>query len=145
MEVDALLEEFIAYQLLEDKEIPEEVWSEAALTEEGESAIVHHRSDVIWNYLSKLCDVHQALRYERLGKIAKLILILPHSNAEEERVFSMIRKNKTAFRASLDPKGTLSSILTIKLAHEPTADFPKAVLKQAKSATWQYNKEHSKK
>ena len=28
----------------------------------------------------------------------------------------MIRKNKTAFRPSLDPKGTLSSILTVKLA-----------------------------
>ena len=55
----------------------------------------------------------------------------------------MIRKNETAFRASLDPKGTLSSIVTVKLAHsEPIANFspPKAVLKQAKSATWQYNK-----
>ena len=37
---------------------------------------------------------------------------IPHSNAQEERVFSIIRK-KTV---SLDPKGTLLSILTIKLA-----------------------------
>ena len=43
--------------------------------------------------------------------------IIPHSNAEEERVFSMVQKNKTAFRPSLDPKGTQSSILTMKLAN----------------------------
>jgi len=36
--------------------------------------------------------------------MSKLILVLPHSNVEE-RVFSMVRKNKTAFRPSLDPKG----------------------------------------
>ena len=60
-------------------------------------------------------------RFTRLSRIAMLILVLPHSNAEEERVFSMVRKNKTAFRANLDPKGTLSSILTIKLANSQPA------------------------
>ena len=40
-EFDALSEEFIAYQLLEDRAIPEEVWSEVALSEEGESALVY--------------------------------------------------------------------------------------------------------
>jgi hypothetical protein len=37
---------------------------------------------------------------------------------KEERIFSMVQKHKTAFRASLDPKGTLSSILTVKLAND---------------------------
>ena len=45
--------------------------------------------------------------FERLSAVAMLILVIPQSNAEE-RVFSMVRKNKTAFRPSLDPKGTLS-------------------------------------
>ena len=31
----------MAYQLPEDKAIPEEVWSEVALSEEGESALVY--------------------------------------------------------------------------------------------------------
>ena len=31
------------------------------------------------------------------------------------RIFSIIRKNKTVFQPSLVPKGTISSILTIKL------------------------------
>uniref|UniRef100_A0A1X7TD97 Uncharacterized protein n=1 Tax=Amphimedon queenslandica TaxID=400682 RepID=A0A1X7TD97_AMPQE len=59
----------------------------------------------------------------------------------------MVRKNKTAFRPSLDPKGTLSSILTIKLAStEPAHKYEPAkdVIRKAKSATWEYNKAHRK-
>lgn len=56
--------------------------------------------------------------FTRLSQIAMLILVLPHSNAEEEQVFSMVCKNKTAFRTNLDP---LSSILTIKLANSQPA------------------------
>lgn len=77
-----------------------------------------------------------------------LVLLIPHSNAQEERIFSMVRKNKTAFRPNLDSKGTLSSILTVKLANDvPAHQFEptKDLLKTAKSATWNYNKEHSNK
>ena len=52
---------------------------------------------------------------KKLFKVAKPILVLPHSNAGEERVFSMVRKNKTTFRSSLSMVGSLSSILTILL------------------------------
>ena len=67
--------------------------------------------------------------------------------AQEERIFSMVRENKTAFRPNLDPRGTLSSILTIKLANDvPAHQFePTKDLKTAKSAVWNYNKEHSNK
>jgi hypothetical protein len=91
-------------------------------------------------------DPDSQKRFARLSRVAMLVLVIPHSNAEEERVFSMVRKNKTSFRPSLDPKGTLSSVLTIKLAdpgpahqYEPSA----TVLKKAKSSTWEYNKAHS--
>ena len=60
-------------------------------------------------------------RFTRLSLIAMLILVIPHSNAEEEHVFSMVCKNKTAFRANLYPKGMLSSIFTIKLANSQPA------------------------
>ena len=49
---------------------------------------------------------------------------------------------ETAFRPSIDPKGTLSSILAIKLAaREPAHCFepPKEVLSQA---TWEYSVNH---
>ena len=101
----------------------------------------------IWHHLSTMQNPDSSYRFRHLFLVAKLILVIPHSNAEEERVFSLIRKNKTAFRPNLDPKGTLSSIITIKLAntepahcYEPTSD----VLKSAKSATWEYNKLHRK-
>ena len=37
------------------------------------------------------------------------------------RIFSKIRKNKTAFQPGLIPKGTLSSIMTVKLANDMPA------------------------
>ena len=55
------------------------------------------------------------------------------------------QKKQTAFRPSLDPKGTLSSILTIKLAAKVPAhafEPSKEVLTKAKAATWECNKVH---
>ena len=60
---------------------------------------------------------------KKLFQVTKLILVLPHSNAGEERVFSMVRKNKTTFRSSLSMEGTLSSILTVKLADVNAVKF----------------------
>ena len=98
--------------------------------------------DVLWHYLSYLGAANNSSRFPRLTSVGKLVLTIPHSNAQEERLFSMVRMNKTAFRPSLDPKGTLSSILAIKFAakepahcYEPT----KAVLSGAKAATWEYS------
>ena len=53
------------------------------------------------------------------------IFALPHSNAAEERVYSIVTKNKTAFRPNLSLDGKLSSILiTLKLANpEPCFDY----------------------
>ena len=139
-------EEFTEYQLLNDSDIPEDIWRKATVVEE-EDGSTYHRMDIIWQYLSTVRAPDNTLRFARLSNIAKLVLIVPHSNAEEERVFSMVRKNKTCFRPSLDPKGTLSSILTIKLADNLPAHVyqpSKEVLKKAKSATWEYNKTHKK-
>ena len=58
----------------------------------------------------------------------------------------MIHKNKTAFRPSFVPKGTLLSILIVKLVNDMSAyqfEVTKDLLKAAESATWKYNKGHS--
>ena len=47
---------------------------------------------------------------------AMLVLTIPHSNTDEERVFSMVMKNKTPFCQSLALDTTLPSLLTVKLA-----------------------------
>ena len=58
---------------------------------------------------------HMCLRFNLLFDVVKYILLLPHSNAEEERIFSMVAKNKTKFRASLSNKMSLPSILSCKV------------------------------
>ena len=86
-------------------------------------------------------------RFEDLLMVAQLILSIPHSNAEEERLFSLIKRNKMAFRPSLDPEETLASILITKLAMKGEKlnrmELPDEILKKAKKATWEYNKAHS--
>ena len=57
--------------------------------------------DVIWGYLSSLKLRNGTHKFGRINAVAKTVLILPHSNAGEERVVSLIRKNKTAFRQHL--------------------------------------------
>ena len=70
------------------------------------------------------------------------MLTLPHSNADEEHVFSLIRQNKTDFWNSLALDGTLSSILSVKMScqepcykFEPTADVIKKSKKQRRNIT----------
>jgi len=71
------------------------------------------------------------------------VLVLPHRNAHEERVFSLIRKNKTTFRPFLQMDDTLASLLTIKTANKKSSfEPPEDWLVSAKKATWNYNKEH---
>lgn len=139
--MDKLVEEFSIYQQMDHEAIPQDVWTKAKLSEDG-----HHRMDIIWQHLSKLEAPDDTLLLPSLSKVAALLLVIPHSNAQEEQVFSMVRKNKTAFRPNLDPKGMLSSIVTIKLAHgAPAHKFEpsKELLKTAKSVTWNYNKERT--
>ena len=83
-----------------------------------------------------------ALLFPRLWKVVRLILTIPYSNAEEQRVFSIVRKNKTCYRPRLDPEETLASIVAVKLAMESesveTFNIPQEVLTAAKSATYTY-------
>jgi hypothetical protein len=102
-------------------------------------------------HLKKAFDVFRDIRQSTLSYILSyIILVIPHSNAQEEGLFSMIRKNLTDTRKSLDIDGTLRNMLKVKLAQpesvhpcytqKPTANM----LAIAKKATNRYNEEHSK-
>ena len=54
-EVFSLQEEFIQYQLIEDKDIPDDIWLEAlvCLKETNGQEEQFHRMDTIWGYLSQ--------------------------------------------------------------------------------------------
>ena len=89
-------------------------------------------------------------KFEQLFKLASLLLIIVHSNAEEESVFSRVRKNLTPQRASLGLDGTLSSILAFQMNRidgQPCHQYDPSteVLVKAKKVTWEYNKEHGSK
>ena len=103
--------------------------------------------DSLWRFIGEMTDhAENTLLFPRLWKVVTLILTFPHSDAEEERVFSIVRKNKTCFRPSLDPEETLASIVTVKLAVESdsveTFNIQQKVLKAAKSATYKYILSH---
>lgn len=146
-ELTKLREEFVEYQLLDDHVIPQSIWDAARVVIDEESGDRKYRMDVIWHYISNLRGGDGCDRFNRLSKVAKLVLVIPHSNAGEERVFTMVKKNKTPFRPSLSLDKTLSGLLTVKLAinelchkFEPDA----SVISRAGKVTWEYNKEHRK-
>lgn len=149
-ELDDLNEEYLDYQGLPRGAIPQSVWDSAICYEvhEGDKQKVYYRMDVIWSYLFEMkipgMDIH---RFHKLGKVAKVVLTIPHSNAGEERVFSVIHKIKRDDRGKLQLQGTLSSLVYVKLnlpeKEKLCYDFHPSpqLLKLAKKATSHYNKE----
>lgn len=47
-ELEALLEEFTDYQLLQESEIPVDVWNDATVREGDDQT--YHRMDVLWHH-----------------------------------------------------------------------------------------------
>jgi hypothetical protein len=125
---DEINDEFRLYQSL--TAIPEELDTSQIYEEDHITADILCNKSRMW-----------------MGKIslgwwlAKLVLILPRSNADE--VFSTVWKN----RANLSLTTTLPSILQCKLnafSHIKCYKYnPTQVLRNSKQATWQYNREHA--
>ena len=125
--MDELQQEFHEFQLLEETKIPKSPLNE-------KYPDMADRIDIVWNRIGEMTSADGTKRFKRLFPIAKIILSLPHSNAEEERLFSMVKGNKTAFCPNLDP-------LKVEKIHK--MDIPKDILTRAKKATWEHNKAHS--
>ena len=51
-----------------------------------------------------------------LSQIAIAVLVIPHSNAREEDIFSIVRKKKTEFRSLLDLGRSLNPVMIEKSA-----------------------------
>ena len=140
-EFDSLTEEFNEYQLLRDSDIPDHV-IESCKTDRGDLKL-----DSLWSFIGQMKDhAENALLFPRLWKVVRLILTILHSNAEEERVFSIVKKSKTCFRPRLDPEETVVSIVAVKVALESesveTFNIPQEVLTAAKSSTYKYKMSH---
>ena len=83
---------------------------------------VIHTIDYFWAAMAELKDVsdHESIRFGVLSQLAKTVLVLPHSNADPDRLFSMLRKILTDQRKSLDqaticdylvPKSTITFLV----------------------------------
>ena len=92
---------------------PKKVWDEAQINfeceENDEKSSSSFRMDVIWGYLSSLKLGNGTHKFGRINDVAKTVLILPHSNAGEERFVSLIRKTKQHF-GSISPGGQYVSL-----------------------------------
>ena len=83
----------------------------------------------------KCVSDHESHRFGVLSQLAKRVVVLPHSNADTERLFSMVRKIITDQRVSLDPS-TVCYLLSAKIhnskpcfnrSHLLLADFLRSV------------------
>ena len=75
--------------------------------------------DRFWSAMAEVRSVtdSETFRYSVLSKLAKILLILPHSNADPERLFSMVRKIETDQRKQLDPS-TVCDLLSVKINND---------------------------
>ena len=143
-EIDSLRDEFDDYKTLSDEEV------------DVESCLVNieykdsfGNLDAVWGNIGNLQSPASegSQRFPHLTRVASIPMAIPHSNADEERIFSSVRKDKTAFRASMELDRTLSSLLICQLnndgdclSYEPSS----SVVMKSKKVTKAYNIEHSK-
>lgn len=95
-----------------------------------------------WHNVGVMKSLEGTDRFPNLVGLAKCLLSLPHSNADTERVFSIVRKIVTDFRTRL------CALVACKLNNDCDCfrlDPHKTLIDQAKGATMKYNKEHSTK
>lgn len=101
----------------------------------------YERMDSGWHQISQIINpVSGQKKYIALPKLMLAVLLIPHSNAITERVFSIVRKNQTEFRPSLDLT-VLNALLVEKVKCSSTKEkcfqrtFSEEQLKSAKKAT----------
>ena len=122
MNEDRLREELIDFQVTDSRDLPQE-----------------QRIDRFWGLIGKNDS------FTELARLAKILLCIPHSNASSERVFSMVSKIVTSNRMALD-SSTVCALLSCKINHTGQVHLytpSQKVLRNAKSATYVYNRAHA--
>lgn len=105
-----------------------------------DDGVVAKRADEAWRELGMM-QVGGKKPFEHLSTVMLGICVVFHSNADCERIFSLVTKNKTQYRASLSTD-MLSSLVTRKVMIASNGSicysevFSDALLKKAKSATY---------
>ena len=71
------------------------------------------QADVQWVRIAAITDASGLPKFKNLSLLARHILLLPHSNAACECVFSQVPKTRTQFRSTMSAK-TVESICVLK-------------------------------
>ena len=140
MDLERLSEQFLNYKMLMEEDIPAEV-KELAKSEED---YPHYQVDILWGYLKGVKKPGtNSLEFDLLFRVAEVIMTIPHSNAEEERIFPLMNKNKTPSRSSLDLNSTLSLLIVKTHVQDPLSWQPsRSLVAKAKKSTMLNNKKH---
>jgi hypothetical protein len=77
------------------------------------SSCMVDRTDITWGNIAKLEDEDGERLFQILPAVMCSVLTIPHSSAHCERIFSMVRKNKTDHRSSMH-EDTLEAVLINK-------------------------------
>jgi hypothetical protein len=133
-QLDQLEEEFMEFQITPALELPS--FSEGT------------RPDVFWGEVTAMRNrITNTPRFPLLSKIVRAMMTIPNSNADCERIFSMVKKIQTDTRSSLE-NSTLCALLTVKVNNSQQCHVlkpSKDLLKTAKKACVGYNKDCSSK
>lgn len=67
-----------------------------------------------WDKVSQCKNYNDIKQFENIGRLANIVLCLPHSNAAVERIFSMVTDIKTKKRNRI-ATDTLEALVRVKL------------------------------
>lgn len=142
--IDALEEEMLDYKLAPVSSLPS-----CELNHDGvasSSAVVMELCSY-WDEIGRTKTLDGKPRFPYLASLAKCVLSLPVSNADTERVFSNVRKILTDCRTEMDAD-TLCALLSCKINSNCDCfelHTSLDLLRKAKRATMDYNRQHSTK
>lgn len=96
-----------------------------------------------WLHIKSIKASTGHLLYSNLSSLVPQLLAIPVSNADSERVFSLVRRIRTDFRASLSTS-TLSSLIGCRFNNmSPCCEFkqfPDSFLQRAETCTMEHNR-----
>lgn len=128
IEIEALMEECEVYEALIEKDEVLQCRSSNLMTD-----VVQY-----WNHIGKLTDASGSQRFPNLMALVCGMLIIPHGNADTERLFSTMNNIKTKLRNSLSD-ANVAALLQVKCnGSETVARFKPSskMMKLAKSAVY---------
>ena len=133
------------HQLPEDySDILRAEFMEFAMATDTELPPMDGGLDAFWAAMATRTTAGEDHPFATLSAVMKVYLLMPHSNADSELVFSMVNKIDTEHRSEL-AQDTIAALLSVKMnctADTHSYEPPATVLHMSKKATMNYNLLH---